>query len=216
MRTLFRHGAAAVPLCALALLLSESVRAQAPAADEDDLEIPAAPAAPPAGAAPRPAPPPPAAPSPPPPAPPAEGEDDLAEKLAALAILLPPDIPLVGASLGGESLPSLRAALIAADRQAGGVSPRLHPRLEPGAFAELLQRAGFARPAVDVDRVKVRYSSLDRLVGDLRALGAGNALAERSRRYPGKAWRAQLTREFPPGSFEQFDILHFSAWTGTR
>ncbi len=46
----------------------------------------------------------------------------------------------------------------------------------------LLQRAGFALPVTDVDRVTVRYASPIALMHDLRAMGATNPLLERSRR----------------------------------
>lgn len=146
----------------------------------------------------------------------AETEDDLPEKLAALALLLPPNTPLLGASLGGESLGSLRAALLEADRASGAAVPRTHPRIEPGAFAELLQRAGFATPVVDVEAVDVRYSSAQRLIDDLRDLGATNILAARSRAAVGKAWRRRLDQAFPAGTVERFDVLHFAAWTAAR
>ena len=45
----------------------------------------------------------------------------------------------------------------------------------------LLQRAGFALPVTDVETVIVRYDSLFGLMRDLRAMGASNALVDRSR-----------------------------------
>ena len=45
----------------------------------------------------------------------------------------------------------------------------------------LLQRAGFALPVTDVDRLTVRYASPLALMHDLRRMGAGNALIERRR-----------------------------------
>jgi hypothetical protein len=55
----------------------------------------------------------------------------------------------------------------------------------------LLQRAGFALPVTDVDRVTVRYDSVFGLMHDLRRMGATNALLAR-RRTPLK--RATLMR----------------------
>ena len=86
---------------------------------------------------------------------------------------------LVGAIAGGNSLPTLRAALIEGDRQAARAVARTHPRIEPASLAGLLTAAGFAMPVVDVDRVSLRYSSLGDLVRDLRAMGATGVLAER-------------------------------------
>ena len=55
----------------------------------------------------------------------------------------------------------------------------------------LLQRAGFALPVVDSDRLTVRYPTALALMRDLRRMGATNVLQER-RRTPLK--RATLTR----------------------
>jgi hypothetical protein len=48
--------------------------------------------------------------------------------------------------------------------------------------AGLLQRAGFALPVADVDRVKVRYAHPLELMRDLRAMGETSVLLERSRK----------------------------------
>ena len=45
----------------------------------------------------------------------------------------------------------------------------------------LLQRAGFALPVTDVDRVVVRYDNAFALMQDLRRMGATNVLIERRR-----------------------------------
>jgi hypothetical protein len=44
--------------------------------------------------------------------------------------------------------------------------------------AGLLQRAGFALPVADVDKVSVRYDHLLALLADLRAMGETNVLVE--------------------------------------
>ena len=55
---------------------------------------------------------------------------------------------------------------------------RIHPLVDPRAAPGLLQRAGWKDPVVDTHALTVRYSSLDRLVADLRDQGLGNALAK--------------------------------------
>ena len=45
----------------------------------------------------------------------------------------------------------------------------------------LLQRAGFALPVTDVDRITVRYDHAFALMRDLRRMGATNALIDRRR-----------------------------------
>ena len=53
--------------------------------------------------------------------------------------------------------------------------------VRPAHAGALLQRAGFALPVADVDRVTVRYHSVFALMQDLRRMGAANALVERRR-----------------------------------
>ena len=142
--------------------------------------------------------------------------------LRAIAEALRPDAPLLGVMLGGNSLPVLRRALIDVDRATGSASPRSHPRIDPPTLAALLAAAGFAEPVVDVDRMTLRYLSLDRLVADLRAAAATNLLAERSKTWPGHDWPRRLTAAFagagdPDGRVaEGFEFLHFHGWARDR
>jgi hypothetical protein len=50
--------------------------------------------------------------------------------------------------------------------------------VDPRAAPALLQRAGWKDPVVDTHHLTVRYSSLERLIADLRDQGLGNALAK--------------------------------------
>jgi hypothetical protein len=73
-------------------------------------------------------------------------------------------------------------------------------------------------PVVDVDRVQVPYASLDRLVRDLRGMGATNILAARSRRPLSRQAKAAAAQQFAAAgngecAIETFEILHFAAWT---
>ena len=131
-----------------------------------------------------------------------------------------PEALLIGAVSGGNTLPQLRRAMRAADAVGGTAAPHVHPRIEAAALAPLLERADFVRPVVDVDRVAVSYRSLDRLVADVRAMGATNVLHARLR-FVGKSARAAAVDEFrnnTDGSrtVESFEILHFAAWTAKQ
>ena len=141
--------------------------------------------------------------------------------LRLLAAALEPGGLLIGAISGGETLPLLRRAMAAADRTAGGASAHIHPRIEASALAPLLGDAGLVRPVVDIDRVDVTYSSFDRLIDDLRRMGATNVLSERPRTGLGKAALAAARAEFDATarggrSTETFEILHFAAWKPPR
>lgn len=144
--------------------------------------------------------------------------NDLPGALRSIRQSMRPDALLIGAMSGGETLPQLRAAMRAADQVSGEARPHVHPRIEASALAPLLSSAGFAMPVVDVDRVQVSYGSLQRLVGDLRRMGATNVLSARS---PSPLSRRALVAA--AGAFtaagdgqrtvEAFEILHFAAWS---
>lgn len=139
----------------------------------------------------------------------------LALAAAALHLVLKPGGLLIGAVPGGQSLPRLRQAMLAADRAIGQASPRVHPRIEAAGLAELLTAAGFVMPVVDIDDVRLSYGSLDALVRDLRAMGATNILAERSRQPLGRSALQAARTAFLEGQdrvSERIDIMHFAAW----
>jgi len=145
--------------------------------------------------------------------------DELPALLQAIRHLLAPGALFLGVFPGQESLPALRSAMLAADQLDGrGVAPRVHPRIGAGAFAGLLQSAEFELPVVDVDRVSLRYRSLDALVADLRGMGATNILVDRprrplTRRALAAARQAFLDAGTEAGTVERIDLIHFAAWT---
>lgn len=146
--------------------------------------------------------------------------NDLPRMLLAIRAALCADALLIGAMAGGETLPRLRAAMRAADEVVGVAAPHVHPRIEAASLAGLLSAASFLNPVVDVDRVRVSYESLDRLVTDLRSMGVTNVLKSRSRQPLGKAALSAARKAFAEqGSgqraVETFEILHFAAWTAS-
>jgi SAM-dependent methyltransferase len=118
--------------------------------------------------------------------------NDLPGVLVQIRRALKPDGLFLAALLGGETLTELRQSFAEAESDIeGGVSPRVAPFADLRDLGALLQRAGFALPVTDVDRVTVRYDSVFGLMHDLRRMGATNALLAR-RRTPLK--RTTLTR----------------------
>jgi SAM-dependent methyltransferase len=101
--------------------------------------------------------------------------NDLPGALIHLRRALAPGGLLLASFVGAGSLPGLRAAMLAGD--ADRPAARLHPMVDVRAAASLLQRAGFVDPVADGRTLAVRYSSWERLVGDLRGQGLGNVLA---------------------------------------
>src|SRR5437773_1413263 len=146
--------------------------------------------------------------------------NDLPGVLAQIRRALKPDGLLLAAMIGGDSLTELRQAFAAAEAECeGGVSPRVAPFADLRDIGALLQRAGFALPVTDVDRVVVRYANAFALMQDIRRMGAANVLVER-RRTPSR--RATLLRmaEIYAERFADadgriratFDIIWLSGW----
>ena len=120
--------------------------------------------------------------------------NDLPGALVQIRRALKPDGLFLGAFLGGRTLHELRWALISAEAElSDGAGPRVSPFADAVDAAGLLQRAGFALPVSDVDRVTVRYAHPLRLMADLRAMGETNVLRDRPRR---PLTRAVLSRAF--------------------
>jgi SAM-dependent methyltransferase len=109
--------------------------------------------------------------------------NDLPGALVQIARALRPDGLFMAALAGGETLTELRQAFAQAESEIEeGISPRVAPFADVRELGALLQRAGFALPVTDVDRITVRYPSPVALMHDLRRMGATNVLTERRRK----------------------------------
>ncbi|KAG5579521.1 hypothetical protein H5410_050148 [Solanum commersonii] len=108
--------------------------------------------------------------------------NDLPGAMIQNRLALKPDGLFLAAILGGETLRELRiACTIAQMEREGGISPRLSPLAQVRDAGNLLTRAGFTLPGVDVDEYTVRYSSALELIEHLRAMGETSALLQRSK-----------------------------------
>lgn len=146
--------------------------------------------------------------------------DDLPGVFAQVRRALAPDGLFVVALLGGDTLTELRQAFAVAEAETtGGASPRVLPFADVRAIGGLLQRAGFALPVTDLDRVTVRYDTALDLMRDLRAWGATNVLAERSRTPLRRATLVRMAEVYaerfsdPDGRVRAtFEIIWASGW----
>jgi NADH dehydrogenase [ubiquinone] 1 alpha subcomplex assembly factor 5 len=86
--------------------------------------------------------------------------NDLPGALLQIRQVLKPDGLFLAAMLGGSSLTELRQCLLQAESEIeGGASPRVSPFVDLRDAAGLLQRAGFALPVADIDRLSVTYDA---------------------------------------------------------
>jgi len=146
--------------------------------------------------------------------------NDVVGALIQIRRALKPDGLFIGSLLGGATLTELRQSLMAAEAElTGGAGPRVSPFADAYDAAGLLQRAGFALPVADVDRVTVRYAHPLKLLADLRAMGETSVLAER---HPRALTRGVLSRACaiyaerfaePDGRIPAtFEILTLTGW----
>jgi SAM-dependent methyltransferase len=146
--------------------------------------------------------------------------NDLPGVLAQIRRALKPDGLLLAAMIGGDTLTELRQSFAAAEAECeGGVSPRVAPFADLRDVGGLLQRAGFALPVTDVDRVVVRYDSAFALMQDLRRMGATNILFERRRTPTRRATLLRMAQIYgerfadPDGRIRAtYDVIWLSGW----
>jgi SAM-dependent methyltransferase len=146
--------------------------------------------------------------------------NDLPGALLQIRRALRPDGLMLAALLGGSTLAELRTAfLVAEEEMEGGASPRVAPFADVRDLGGLLQRAGFALPVADSDTLTVTYPEPLDLMRELRAMGASNPLAERSRRPLRRATLARAIEVYaerfalPNGRIPAtFEIVTLTAW----
>jgi len=146
--------------------------------------------------------------------------NDLPGVLSQVRRALRPDGLLLAAMLGGDTLTELRQSFAAAEAECeGGVSPRVSPFADLRDVGALLQRAGFALPVTDVDRVVVRYDSAFALMQDLRRMGATNILVERRRTPTRRATLLRMAQIYAERFADAdgriratFDVIWLSGW----
>lgn len=103
--------------------------------------------------------------------------NDLPGTLAQIKNTLIEDGLFLAALPGDRTLIELRDAMLTAESMINGnATLRVDPFGEVRQVGSLLQRAGFALPVVDTELITVRYSSLRKLIKDLRAMGATSSL----------------------------------------
>jgi len=145
--------------------------------------------------------------------------NDLPGSLVQIRRALRPDGLLLAAFLGGDTLTELRDCLSAAEIEiSGGISPRIIPFTDLRDAGGLLQRAGFALPVADQDRINVTYASPTALMHDLRAMGETNALSQRRKHFTSRTVFARAAELYAQRYTEEgricatFDVIYLTGW----
>ncbi|MEP6831422.1 MAG: methyltransferase domain-containing protein [Rhizomicrobium sp.] len=145
--------------------------------------------------------------------------NDLPGALIQIRRALRPDGLFLAALFGGDTLHELRESFAFAETEiSGGISPRVSPFADVRDMGALLQRAGFALPVADVERLQVRYRNFRSLVRDLRAHGQGNVLSARRRQFIGRRMLEALIANYSAhhgndGKLNAtFETLYLTGW----
>lgn len=141
--------------------------------------------------------------------------NDLPGTLSQIRQCLKPDGLFLASMPILPTLRPLRQALEDAELAlCDGIAPRVSPLPTQQSCAHLLQRAGFALPVVDTEKLDLRYRSLMTLLQDLRAAGETNALMLRSHKTPPRLLFPATSAELNPGEADSFAMpLHMAILT---
>lgn len=111
----------------------------------------------------------------------------------------------IGVFLGGYTLTELRQSFIETESKLlGGISPRVIPMIDIKDAARLIQNSGFSNPMSDIFTLELRYSSLRKLMHDLRYSGISNPMEGRSNKNLGKKFFIDL-EEYYKSNFSDSD-----------
>jgi NADH dehydrogenase [ubiquinone] 1 alpha subcomplex assembly factor 5 len=146
--------------------------------------------------------------------------NDLPGTLLQVRRCLKPDGLFLAATLGGDTLIELRECLMQAEIELrGGASPRISPFLEIRDAGALMQRAGFALPVIDSDRITVTYDNALKLLSDLRGMGETGAAVTRPREFTRKDLFLRMAELYqqrhagPDGRIKTtFDVIWLHGW----
>lgn len=147
--------------------------------------------------------------------------NDLPGSLKQMFNGLKADGLFLGAMFGGETLTELRSSMMKAELNTrGGMSPHISPFVDVRDAGSLLQRAGFALPVVNTERITVTYSDAFALMKELKSMGENNALINRYKGLSSKKMMietAQIYHDLYADNKGRipatFDILYLQGWS---
>lgn len=96
---------------------------------------------------------------------------------------------LMFSSFGPDTFGELREAFGVAD--AGALRQRVLPFVDLHDYGDMLVQAGFETPVMDMEKLNITYSSIDKLLADIRAFG-GNPSSQRLAGLQGRRQWARL------------------------
>lgn len=110
--------------------------------------------------------------------------NDIPHFLLQVKKFLKPNGVFIASFFGEENLSELADILYKTENEIyAGVSPRMPPTIDVKTAANLLAKAGFQNPISDFEKIEIEYKTPLNLLKDLKFMGQGNILNERSRRF---------------------------------
>ena len=118
-------------------------------------------------------------------------------------------------TLGPDSFRELRKAWSRVDS-----APHVHSFADMHNVGDALVHAGYREPVMDVEHLTVTYADIDKLVADMRAVGATNLLTSRRRGLTSpRLWRGMLAELEAARNQDgripvTLEVITGQAWTG--
>lgn len=126
----------------------------------------------------------------------------------------------IASFFGEENLNQLAHILYKTENEIyNGVSPKMPPTIDVKTSANLLAKAGFKNPISSFETIEVKYSNPMNLLIDLKNMGQGNILNQRSKRFMTKSFLDKICQNYQEiyGNNEgkitaTFEIITITAW----
>jgi NADH dehydrogenase [ubiquinone] 1 alpha subcomplex assembly factor 5 len=145
--------------------------------------------------------------------------NELENALVNIRNVLKRDAFLLASIFGGNTLYELRSAFTLADMESrGGVSPHVSPMLDGAGVSELILKAGFALPNIDMDRYVLTYDTPFHLMEHLQDMGEGACHLQRAPFLPRStvtAMAAIYERLYSKDGLcpATYEVFHTIAWS---
>ena len=141
--------------------------------------------------------------------------NDWAELLADCYRVLKPTGLLLFTTLGPDTLKEFRQAFSGIDS-----AEHVHPFVDMHDIGDVLLKAGFENPVMDLEHIQFRYATLAQLTDDLRFTAAHNLSVRRRRGLlTPRQWqhvRENYIKQQPDGFMASFEFVYGHAWVGQQ
>ena len=146
--------------------------------------------------------------------------NDLPGALLQIRNSLKDDGLFMASIFGGETLHELRKSIAEVELSMfDGVSPRVAPFADKPQMGDLLQRANLHLPIIDSEIITVTYDNIFKLLHDIRGMGEGNTIIERSKTPLNKEFFMRLAQKYHDDFAEKdgrivasFEIIFLHGW----